>query len=241
MRRHLLTAASCLMLMGAEGGGCVLSGPVYAWGENDQGQLGRGETSFGSSRPARVGDITGVVQVSASHVYGHGLALTKDGEVYGWGRNDYGQAGNDTYGDPRRIAGLEDIVAVDAGGLHSMALDDSGRVWMWGDNRGGVLGIGSTASAIRTPALVAGLSGIRAISAGQYNSVAVRADGTVIEWGTRVATGGGSIVSTTPVAVPGLTGVESSMSPRRPLTTPAASTAETGETTAPTRCAMQRA
>jgi len=46
---------------------------------------------------------------------------------------------------PDRLVGdgpLTDIVAIEAGGEHSIAIDKAGKVWVWGNNINGQLGLG---------------------------------------------------------------------------------------------------
>ena len=74
-------------------------GTLYAWGRNNYGQLGDGTTTDDyKSTPVQVvgsdgqGLLTGVMDMSAG--YRHCMAITKDGGVYTWGYNKYGQLGN---------------------------------------------------------------------------------------------------------------------------------------------------
>ena len=76
---------------------------------------------------------------------------------------------------------------VAAGGAHSLARSADGRLWAWGDNSYGQLGLGPTPSQ-STPTLVAALAGVRSIVAGTDHSLALKDDGTVWAWG-RNATG----------------------------------------------------
>ena len=55
-------------------------------------------------------------------------------------------------------------------------------MWTWGWNGVGQLGTGGVADSW-VPVQVKGLSGIKAVGAGFYHSLAVRADGTVATWG----------------------------------------------------------
>lgn len=77
-----------------------------------------------------------VQPVSAAGGFGHGIAAWSDGSVTGWGYNKFGQVGDGTSIDqfvPKTIAGLSDIVQVQAGERTSFALNKDGEVWAWGD------------------------------------------------------------------------------------------------------------
>ena len=83
----------------------------------------------------------------------------------------------------------------------------------WGYNgdeygRGsGQLGDGNMLNA-DVPVTVLGLSGVKAVSAGGFSSLALLSDGTVMAWGGGAVLGGGSAVnSNVPVPVNGLSGV----------------------------------
>ncbi len=76
---------------------------------------------------------------------------------------------------------------VAAGGGHSLAVMDDGRVYGWGNQSFGALGNGSAApTALGTPALVIGLgsgSGVTAVAAGGSHSLALTSSGAVVAWG----------------------------------------------------------
>ena len=80
------------------------------------------------------------------------------------------------------MAGLTNVTAIDAGGIHGLALKADGTVWSWGDNDYGELGDGTT-TASTTPVQVSGLANVIAVVAGDIHSVALEADGTVWTWG----------------------------------------------------------
>ena len=96
---------------------------------------------------------TGWSSVSAGHHHSIGV---KDGDLYAWGHNVYGQVGDGDNRDvlrPKKINDTQTWVNVSAGNNHSLAIDSSGNVYCFGDNQYGQLGLGSQ-SHYRTPTLL---------------------------------------------------------------------------------------
>jgi hypothetical protein len=83
--------------------------------------------------------------------------------VIGVGNNDFGQL--------EVPAAASNAVAITAGGWHSLALREDGRVLAWGRDLDGEASV------------PVGLTNVVAIAAGGYHSLALRADGTVVAWG----------------------------------------------------------
>jgi len=161
-------------------------GTLWAWGMNENGQLGDGTTD-NRSLPVQITGIDGSIAAMSSGVGYHMLAATDRGEVWAWGLNTSGELGlgsGDTSTQknvPVRVPGLTDVVAVAAGGWHSLALKADGTVWAWGNNEFGSLGDGTLTNG-NVPKKV-GIEDVVAISAGNSHSLAVKADGTVWSWG----------------------------------------------------------
>jgi alpha-tubulin suppressor-like RCC1 family protein len=214
-------------LAAATGGGYALrsDGTVWAWGDNDLGQLGGGWRDLccgfagppccGSVVPAPVPGLTGVTAIGAAA--DNGYAVRAGGTVWAWGANYTGQAGNGTVSDyvstPVQVSGLTGVTAVDGGGNTAYALRSDGTVWAWGANSNYALGTGSNVDYSTTPVQVSGLTGVTAIAAGNFGAAyALRNDGTVWAWGNaasgRLGNGSDADVQT-PVQVSGLTGVTS--------------------------------
>jgi alpha-tubulin suppressor-like RCC1 family protein/DNA-binding beta-propeller fold protein YncE len=178
------------------------NGTVGAWGKNDHGQLGNNGTA-NSDWPVVADNTSGsalytktVVAIAAGGY--HSLALCSDGTVAAWGAGSSGQLGIGIPFDSGRpgavsrasaLAGKM-VVAVAAGGSHSLALCSDGTVAAWGYNADGELGNNSTANSLvpvrvdTTPG-VSALSGktVVAVAAGWHHSLALCSDGTVAGWG----------------------------------------------------------
>lgn len=163
-------------------------GTVWSWGWNGAGQLGRSANDTPNPTPAPVAGLTAVVAVAAGA--GHSLALRRDGTVWAFGDNFYGQlgiTGGTTNPTPAPVPGLSAVVAIAAGMNHSLALRADGSVWAFGSNQYGQLGILTnyqTLTANPTPTRVPGLSSASAIAAGNMHSLVLRADRTVWAFGS---------------------------------------------------------
>ena len=93
-----------------------------------------------------------------------------------------------------QVTTLSNIVAVSGGDWHSGALGADGTVWQWGRNDVGQLGNGSADGAGNfiphpLPAKIlldnngAGFSNIVMVAARDWHNIAVKADGSVWQWG----------------------------------------------------------
>jgi alpha-tubulin suppressor-like RCC1 family protein len=168
------------------GVGLDSNGSVWTWGRNLQGQLGDA-TFIGTVRTApTVLNFFGQWMTAVAGGTRHALGLTAWGDVYAWGDNQAGQlgsAGGNTLGtDPRLVTGISNVIALAAGGSHSVALTASGEVWCWGAGGAGRLGNGGTSNSTAPvkssmPVLA------RAVAAGSSFTMALGVDGNVYAWG----------------------------------------------------------
>ena len=189
------------------------SGMVYAWGDNEFGQLGNGAAPADSALPTLVRgalEFKQVVGISAGEY--HNLAVCDDGSVAVWGRGANGRLGNGSLVDQNSPVLLdlsdfpfgagEKIVEVAAGRSHSMARTNLGKVITWGLNSEGQLGLGTTTDAL-SPQQIPGLIATRIYGGGTYHSLAL-SDDKLVAWGTNVfgQLGTGAFVNSfTPVQV----------------------------------------
>lgn len=189
------------------------NGVVYAWGDNSYGQLGDGTTTP-SNVPVTATLPGGVAAVAVAGGNYYSLALGANGMVYAWGDNYHGQLGIGQAGlgseqnapvTTTLPAGVR-VVAISAGGDHSLALGANGVVYAWGVNDSGQVGNGTTTNQNLPTAvsLPGGLTAI-ALAAGYAHSLALGSNHVVYTWGSnydgRLGDGGKEDHRTTPAAV----------------------------------------
>lgn len=167
------------------------TGELYAWGYNFDGELGDG-TNTNRNAPVAVTGLGGVVIVAVDCGWRHNLAVTNDGKLYAWGDGDDGQLGNGgTAGSnvPLLVSGpwgTKKIVSASAGSSHSLALDEDGKVYAWGQNSDGQLGLGDLTDRL-SPVQVTGVlvgQDVHRVEAGATFSLAQTHDNKVFSWGS---------------------------------------------------------
>lgn len=168
---------------GAGGCGFALDGEgsVWTWGNNDDGRLGLGDTTF-RVEPEIIPGLSGCAALSAG--YGFAAALDEAGTLWGWGDNEYGQLGTgDTADSAVPVSMLASVTAFDCGSYHIMAVQNDGTVRSWGYNGYGQLGTGDTTTR-KSPAQVFGIdAGITAVACGDLHSLALDVNGNIWSWG----------------------------------------------------------
>jgi alpha-tubulin suppressor-like RCC1 family protein len=159
-------------------------GTVMAWGDNGSGQLGDGTTTSRTA-PVKVHGLKGVVAISAGAQTS--LALLSNGTAMAWGDGQSGELGDGSAPPistvPVPVVGIDHLIAVNAAENFSFALRNDGRVFAWGDNGAGELGIGSTIAQSDVPVEITRLKGVKTVVGGTLHALAVMANGTVMSWG----------------------------------------------------------
>ena len=187
-------------------------GRVFFWGSNTYGQLGDG-TIENRKNPV---DVTRNFSLNEEEIIArvilggwHSAALTSEGRIFMWGRNDYGQLGRGNRSDwmeanPNPVDTTnnfnlfadETIVDISLGLMNSAALTSHGRVFTWGVNWFGQLG-GSTPENILSPFDIThrfDLSYDEKVSKvllGYQHSTALTTAGRVLTWGDDSKLGNG--------------------------------------------------
>jgi alpha-tubulin suppressor-like RCC1 family protein len=159
-------------------------GTLWAWGQNNLGQLGIGNKVKQIS-PAQVGTATNWVFVSAGTE--HSLAINRLGELYAWGNNANGLLGNGTKTPqvapiPEKIGSATNWVSVSAGSTHSLAINSNGQLWTWGKNDSGQLANNTLVDKL-IPIQIGTVTNWVSVSAGSSHSTAINSDGELWTWG----------------------------------------------------------
>ncbi|KAL4218003.1 Williams-Beuren syndrome chromosome region 16 protein [Mactra antiquata] len=132
-------------------------GHVYSCGLGADGQTGL-ETFQSVGVPRKLkGDIDGVKIVNLASTADCVLAVSDNGDLFGWGNSEYGQLSmvtSETQVNVPTQLPVKDcgkIIQVASGGTSCAILNDAGQVYVWGY---GILGKGPKATMLKTPGLL---------------------------------------------------------------------------------------
>ncbi|XP_074307934.1 ultraviolet-B receptor UVR8-like isoform X2 [Silene latifolia] len=161
---------------------------VYSWGWGDFGRLGHGNSSdVFIPQSIKTLDSLKIKQIACGD--SHCLAITMDGEVTSWGRNQNGQLGLNSTEDsliPQKIQTFQGIPVkmVAAGAEHSAAVTEAGELYGWGWGRYGNLGLGDRNDRL-VPEKVAPFDGIKMnlVACGWRHTITVTTSGNIYTYG----------------------------------------------------------
>jgi len=120
-------------------------GTVWTWGENQYGQLGDG-TTVDKNLPIQVNGLSGITSSTTATGAFHCLALKNNNTVWAWGRNTYGNLGDNTVVNssiPVQMSSISDVAGMAAGTNFSILYKTDGTFWGCGRNASGQLGDGT--------------------------------------------------------------------------------------------------
>ncbi|XP_052796353.1 E3 ubiquitin-protein ligase HERC2-like isoform X2 [Mya arenaria] len=165
-------------------------GEVFSWGNGDGGRLGHGD-NISREEPTLVKALSGkqVVHISCGSTYSG--AITAGGELFTWGRGNYGRlglGGSEDQTVPNLVTALKGHRVIDvacgSGDAQSLAVTDTGAVYSWGDGDYGKLGRGGS-DGCKTPKVIERLMGqdVIKVYCGAQFSMALTKSGSVFSWG----------------------------------------------------------
>ena len=162
-------------------------GPLIAWGEDSDHQLGDGSTmdEYGA---IAVNEPFGL-RANQARAGSFAVAVNSSGQVYAWGRGNQGEMGNGRYASRSRPVRVHlpkgvQVTSARAGFEFAIALTSTGKVLTWGQGGSGDLGNGRRANhdmpvSVRLPRGVK----IIAVTAGADFAAALTSTGRVLTWG----------------------------------------------------------
>lgn len=192
---------------------CALEddGSVWCWGDGTYGQLGDGTTDVRDT-PVRVEGLPQVRHIAATD--NTTCVVTVAGDVFCWGTNVSGELGDGsapagppyyefTSSDvPLQVAGLQDVVALEAGSFNFCAITAEQEVKCWGGLSGSSLNEVDTSS----PVAIDFWAGAKDVAPGYSHACAVLSDGRISCIGDYRFGETGAVTrdATTPVFVEGI-------------------------------------
>ncbi|XP_073987726.1 E3 ubiquitin-protein ligase HERC2 isoform X1 [Rhodnius prolixus] len=165
-------------------------GEVYTWGIGDGGRLGHGDNKY-KSEPQLVQAFASQVIVKISAGSSYSAAINDKGELFTWGRGNYGRLGHGNSEDvsiPIVVSALKGQHIVDvacgSGDAQTLAVTETGLVYSWGDGDYGKLGRGGSDGS-KMPKLIERLQGVYVVRVfcGNQFSLALTSNGQLYSWG----------------------------------------------------------
>ena len=163
-------------------------GNIFTFGSNEYGTLGIGvdkHTLPSTCEPQRV-DLPPCEQISCGDNFT--ICLCEDGLVYSFGINNDGQLGlgntEESYSSPQMIEALQDVEFIECGSYHTFCKTKNGKVFCWGYNGQGQLGLENTVKH-SSPILCSSLvnEAIVDIKCGSYHTLSLTENQNVLSCG----------------------------------------------------------
>ncbi|UMM14271.1 hypothetical protein L5515_002144 [Caenorhabditis briggsae] len=161
-------------------------------GQTGEGQLGARLSEPMIRVPERIigapNDADGTAVKAVACGEQHTIFLTKDGKMWSVGSNVDGQLGRGKRSEgsfsiyPVSLTSGVGIVQIAAGRAHSLAVADDGRVFAWGSNEHGQLGMENTITWQEMPKRINQLNEVVQVASGSDHCIALTEDFYLSGW-----------------------------------------------------------
>jgi len=115
--------------------------------------------------------------------------ILKNGVLYGWGDNSYGQSGvgkSTSNFTPVQITTDNDWRMVSMAEYHTLAIKNDGTLWAWGWGNDGELGLGWGNFKVEFPTRLGRDTDWKSVSCSDGHTVALKTNGSLWTWGNNV-------------------------------------------------------
>jgi len=165
--------------------GVKTDGTLWCWGYNGQGRLGDNTTTDRYTPVQEYSASTNWESVSVGE--SHTCGVKTDGTLWCWGKNNFGQFGDNTttdrYTPVQEYSASTNWQSVSAGYYHTCGIKTDGTLWCWGYNNHGQLGDNTINNKHIPTQEKTGSTHWKSVSTGQNHSCGTRADNTLYCWG----------------------------------------------------------
>ncbi|MFS4459910.1 chromosome condensation regulator RCC1 [Bdellovibrio sp. HCB2-146] len=189
----------------AGGMGIRSDGTLWAWGYNENGQMGDG-TLVNKESPVQIGTESDWAYVAVGPYSSYAIKTT--GTLWAVGENGTGELGLGDRVDKStfvQVGALSDWAKIASGDSHVVAVKTDGTLWSWGSSLSGSLGYGTASTKRSSPSQVGSAVNWSNVAAGGENSYAITTTGTIWGWGdalhSQVGNGASSGNVSTPVQI----------------------------------------
>jgi len=169
-------------------------GTLWACGRNNYGQLGLGDTINRSSL-VQIGTEFNWERVTVSREYGNiSGALTSDGKVFVWGRNNVAQLGVgdlENRSSPTQLGSDTNWIKLSSAQYGFVAIKTDGTLWSWGGDGYGELMQGDSSWNRSSPIQIGSDTDWADVSSGENSTALIKTNGTLWVSGYHEAVGAG--------------------------------------------------
>lgn len=186
---RVLLPGRALALSSEANTACVVleSHELYCWGRNWEGNIGLNDTHPGVDQlaPIRSGSFRDWIETGTGD--GHTCGIRSPGLLFGWGRNTAANLGLGQTNDQQRrsatqIGSDEDWLSVVSGQDSSCGLRLGGKLFCWGGNSFGNLGLGDTEQRL-VPTQVAPAQSWKQVAIDTFHGCGIDLAGELYCWG----------------------------------------------------------